>query len=226
MTAPLPGSVLAAIIGISADAIIAVDRDQRITFFNDGASRIFGYSPDEILGQPIDVLLPAQARKIHHKHVEQFIRAELPARRMGERQEIAGRRKNGEEFPAEAAIARLESNGQFYGSVVLRDITERKLMEARQQFQLEVSELLAASVELPDTLALLGRLWIPMLADLAVVEMEDHADLYHLRAARHPRSAAVVVEPLAVVRGEWLPAAGGDAAALQRVSVVPVSVAL
>ncbi len=226
MTAPLPGSVLAAIIGISADAILAVDRDQRITFFNDGASRIFGYSPDEIVGQSLDLLLPAQTRQIHHKHVEQFIRSDTAARKMGERQEITGRRKNGEEFPAEAAIARLESNGQLFGSVVLRDITERKLMEARQRFLLEASEVLASSVELRDTLALLGRLWIPALADLTLIEMEEHADLFHLRAARNPRTGAVEVEPLAVVHGAYRPAAGVDPSAPRRVSVIPVAVAL
>lgn len=226
MTAPLPGSVLAAIIGISADAIIAVDRDQRITFFNDGAVRIFGYSPDEVLGQPIDLLLPIRVRKAHFKHVDQFIKSEIPARRMGERQEIAGRRKNGEEFPAEAAIARLESDGHMYGSVVLRDITERKLTEARQQFLLEASELLASSGELSDTLALLARLWIPTLADLTVVEMEDHADLWHLRAARDPQTGAVEIAPLSVVRGASVPAAGVDPTASPPVSAVPVSDAL
>ncbi len=226
MTAPLPGSVLAAIIGISADAIIAVDRDQRITFFNDGAARIFGYAPEEVMGEPLDLLLPAAARTMHREHFEHFIKSPTAARRMGERQEIAGRRKNGEEFPAEAAIAKLESRGEFYASVVLRDVTERKVMERRQRFLLEASEQLASVVALSDTLSLLARLWIPTFADVAVVEMEDPPDLYHLRASRNADTGILTVEPLVVDHGECAPAPGTDLLMSQRVAAVPLPVAL
>lgn len=226
MTAPLPGSVLAAIIGISADAIIAVDRDQRITFFNDGAVRIFGYEADEVMGQPLDMLLPVSARKTHHRHIDQFVNSPTAARRMGERQEISGRRKNGEEFPAEAAIAKLESRGELYASVVLRDVTERKLMERRQRFLLEASEQLASTVALGETLALLARLWIPTFAELAVVEMEDQPDLYHLRAARNAETGMLDMEPLAIGHGECVPAPGTDLLMSQRVATVPLAVAL
>jgi PAS domain S-box-containing protein len=226
MTTPLPGSVLAGIIGISADAIIAVDRDQRVTFFNDGATRIFGYRPEEVLGKPLDMLLPAQARKAHQGHFEGFLKAPVAARRMGERQEIAGRRKNGEEFPAEAAIAKLESDGQMYASVVLRDVTERKLAEMRQQFLLEASEELASTVALTDTLALIATLWIPTFAELAVVEMEDHGDLYHLRAAWNGQTGVIDVEPLEIEHAECMPAQGIDPSDPLSAVIVPVAVAL
>ena len=226
MTAPLPGSVLAAIIGISADAIIAVDRDQRITFFNDGAVRIFGYAPAEVLGQPLEMLLPVQARETHEGHFGEFMHSPIAARRMGERREIAGRRKNGEEFPAEAAIAKLETEGRVYASVVLRDVTERKLAEARQDFLLRASEQLASSVALGETLSLLAKLWVPTFADLAIVEMEDHADLYHLRALRNEHTGAVQAEPLAIVRASSAPARGMDPSTPESVAVVPVAAAL
>src|SRR5687768_5241773 len=64
--------LLADIIAISADAIICIDAEQRITLFNDGAERIFGWSADEAIGQPLDILLPDRVREIHKTHIERF----------------------------------------------------------------------------------------------------------------------------------------------------------
>ena len=60
------------IISISADAIISIDENQRITMFNDGAERIFGYAKAEVVGAPLDLLLPARLRDVHRRHVEGF----------------------------------------------------------------------------------------------------------------------------------------------------------
>ena len=135
MSTPLTGSALISIIDISADAIICVDREQRVLFFNEGAEAIFGYARDEVLGQRLDMLLPEQLRALHARHVDAFGQSPVRARRMGERQEIEGRRKNGEQFPAEAAIAKLEpgeGDAVMY-SVVLRDVTERRRAERELQ---------------------------------------------------------------------------------------------
>jgi PAS domain S-box-containing protein len=126
---PLSDSLVTAILSIAADAIICVDGTQRITFFNDGASRIFGYSPDEMLGQPLATLLPERFRTAHHAHVEAFGNSPMSSRRMGERSLISGVRKNGEEFPAEAAIAHMPSDGGPVFSVVLRDVTDQRRAE-------------------------------------------------------------------------------------------------
>jgi PAS domain S-box-containing protein len=77
----------------------------RITLFNDGACAMFGYAKDEIIGQPLEVLIPERFRSQHHAHVADFSGSNIPARKMGDRQEIFARRKDGSEFPAEASIA-------------------------------------------------------------------------------------------------------------------------
>jgi PAS domain S-box-containing protein len=125
--------LLSDIVRISADAIICIDAEQRITLFNDGAERIFGWSKGEIMGQSLDVLLPERVRSVHAKHVERFGRAKESARRMGERSEISGIRKNGEEFPAEAAISKVRMGDSVVYSVVLRDITEQVELHKRLQ---------------------------------------------------------------------------------------------
>jgi len=117
---------LAAILGIAEDAVIIVDGDQRIRFFNQGAERVFGYSSSELAGEPLEVLLPEPSRPAHHARLKEFRRSGQGARRMGERGEIAGRRKDGSVFPAEASICKLESAGGVIYCAILRDVTERR----------------------------------------------------------------------------------------------------
>jgi PAS domain S-box-containing protein len=137
---PLPDFLVAEILSIAADAIICVDEEQRITFFNEGAARIFGYDADEMLGQPLATLLPVRFRSAHSAHVRHFGHSGQTARRMGERSLISGVRKNGEEFPAEAAIAHMPSDRGVVFSVVLRDITQQRraqLMNERLLVEME-----------------------------------------------------------------------------------------
>jgi PAS domain S-box-containing protein len=125
--------LLADIIGISADAIICIDEDQKITLFNEGAAMIFGWTSEEILGKALEVLLPERIRDVHRQHVARFRDAPERARKMGQRQEISGLRKNGQEFPAEAAIAKVQMGNSVVFSVVLRDITEQVELHRRLQ---------------------------------------------------------------------------------------------
>jgi PAS domain S-box-containing protein len=132
-TRSLTDFLLADIVAIAADAIICLDEDQRITLFNEGAEQIFGWKADEIIGEPLDRLLPDRSRHAHRRHVEGFREAPETSRRMGHRQEISGIRKSGEEFPAEAAIAKVHMGKQVVFSVVLRDITEQVALRKRLQ---------------------------------------------------------------------------------------------
>ncbi|HVT38672.1 MAG TPA: PAS domain-containing sensor histidine kinase [Gemmatimonadaceae bacterium] len=130
MTQQLTDSVLRQTVTIASDAIICIDEAQRITFFNDGAQHIFGYSAEEVVGQPLDLLLPQRFRGAHADHVAGFGRSPVNARTMADRREISGVRKDGTEFPAEAAIAHVQTSEGLAYSVVLRDITERRRIEA------------------------------------------------------------------------------------------------
>ncbi|BAZ33172.1 multi-component transcriptional regulator [Cylindrospermum sp. NIES-4074] len=117
------------ILAIADDAIISIDGSQRITLFNQGAEKIFGYSAQEILGQNLDLLLPLRSAPAHKEYVVDFGKSSSHARRMGERREIFGRRKDSTEFPAEASISKLDIGGECVYTVILRDITERKQIE-------------------------------------------------------------------------------------------------
>ncbi|MHC5744526.1 MAG: response regulator [Nostoc sp.] len=119
----------ARILDIADDAIISINRFQSITLFNQGAEKIFGYSAQEVIGHSLDLLLPQRFFQAHRQHVVDFGQSPNVARRMGERREIYGRRKDGTEFPAEASISKIEMAEEIFYTVILRDITERKQIE-------------------------------------------------------------------------------------------------
>jgi PAS domain S-box-containing protein len=194
MPSHITQSVLAEIVGVAADAIICMDAAQKITFFNAGAETIFGWTAEEIIGQRIEVLIPERYRGRHEEQVHSFGRSEVKARRMGERREIAGLRKNGEVFPAEAAISQVHQDNAVVYAVALRDVSVRQRFEKRQSFLAEAGERLAATFEMDDTLARIVSLAIPTLADGCIVEARVEGG-YHADATGHldPTSAKALL---------------------------------
>ena len=136
----------AGILEIADDAIIAIDSAQRITLFNQGAEKIFGYTAKEVMHQHLDLLLPSRFAQAHRDHIVDFSQMPQLARRMGERREIFGRRNGGEEFPAEASISRLKVEGETIFTVILRDITARKQAEQTLEQLSRQNELILNSV--------------------------------------------------------------------------------
>ncbi len=134
----------AGILDIAHEAIISVDEAQRVVVFNQGAEKIFGYSQAEILGAPLDRLIPTRFQDAHRAHVDGFANHGVGSRRMQERREVSGLRKDGTEFPAEASISKLELNGERICTVVLWDITSRHHADAERKTSLS---LLSATVE-------------------------------------------------------------------------------
>jgi PAS domain S-box-containing protein len=186
------------ILSISADAIISVDEDRRISMFNDGAERIFGYTKAEALGAPLDVLIPVPLRAIHRQHVEQFAAERGPARRMGNRVgTILGLRKNGERFPADAAISRIDVGGKGILTVSLRDVTEQKRLEREQRLLAEAGAVVVSSLDLEKTLSRIAELVARDLGDFCFVDLyEEGGKLRRLRAASRDPSKAWACELL------------------------------
>jgi PAS domain S-box-containing protein len=120
---------LAGVIGSAMDAIITVGGDQRIVLFNAAAERMFRCPPEAAIGQTLDRFIPERFRATHQGHIQSFGRTNVSRRTMGALGAIFGLRADGEEFPIEASISQLESEGQKFYTVILRDITERKRAE-------------------------------------------------------------------------------------------------
>ncbi len=122
-------ALFSGILGMAVEEIVSIDESQRVILFNKGAEKIFGYEQDEIIGQPIELLIPERFRQTHSGHVKEFAASQTVSRAMGMRPEIAGLRKNGKEFPAEASVVKLVIKGKMVFTVLLRDISEKKKLE-------------------------------------------------------------------------------------------------
>jgi len=205
------------IISISTDAVVSVDEEQRIVLFNQGAERVFGWTAGEVMGKRLSLLLPERVHDRHERHIRGFAQGLVQAKRMGERQEIYGRRKDGSEFPAEASISRLELAGTRVLTAVVRDITDRKEAEARvaaalvreqearaaaeaaeqrTRFLADAGARLLESLERDTVLRTLARVSVPMLADWCVVFIrEDDGEVRRLAVEhRDPAREAVARE--------------------------------
>jgi PAS domain S-box-containing protein len=150
---------LANILRTASEVIITVDERQRIGFFNHSAEQTFAYTAAEVLGQPLHLLLPPRFRETHQRHTDNFAAAPEQSRRISERREIVGRRKDGSEFPMEAGISKLTGNGQTVFTFIGSDITERRRDEEARRRRLDefaalydTARDLAAQRELPSLL--------------------------------------------------------------------------
>ena len=123
---------LASVVELAMDAVIAVDAGQRIVLFNAAAEAMYHYLAAEVIGQPLDKLIPERFRKAHARHIQSFATTGVTSRTLGRLGSLSGLRAGSEEFPVEASIAQAEANGRQLFTVILRDITERKQAEERQ----------------------------------------------------------------------------------------------
>jgi len=118
---------------ITLDAVITISADHIITAYNLAAEDIFGYTKQEAIGQPLNLLLPSEFHDVHRHHIQEFAQSDDNKRRMNKRDTIIGRRKDGSEFYAEASIGKTNTNDGMRFYVTLRDITER--VTIRQQLE-------------------------------------------------------------------------------------------
>ncbi len=137
---------------LAPDAIVIVEPDGRIVLANSQAQQLFGYGPEELLGQHVEILLPEHLRSMHVGHRSSFTSAPR-TRPMGVGLDLAGRRKDGTTFPVEISLSPMKTDDGFLVMSAIRDITDRKRAEARikalnEDLGRRVAELAAVNKEL------------------------------------------------------------------------------
>ena len=136
---------LAGLIESAMDAIISVDERHRIVLFNPAAEQMFALSAAEAMGQPIELLLPEEARSRHAAQIRTFARTGVSSRQLAGPGCVRGRRANGEIFEVEASISQVEVEGSRLFTVILRDISKRILAEKALRESEERLALFAAT---------------------------------------------------------------------------------
>ena len=137
---------VASIVESAMDPIIAVDDHQRIVLFNAAAEKAFGWTSAQVIGRPLDLLIPERFHPVHRNHVTRFSATGVTSRRMGDRMVLAALRSTGEEFPIDASISQ-HSEGEYkVFTVILRDVSQRvRAEEALRRSKDELRELGAAA---------------------------------------------------------------------------------
>src|SRR5688572_12666775 len=123
----------------ATEGIILTGRHGKIVLVNPAAERIFGYSSSELIGQPIEVLIPDQFKPHHHTLREGFYHN--PSNRvMGHLRDLYGKKKDGSNIPVEVSLSHYKKEDELFVIAFIVDITRRKEIEQdmiRQQKQLE-----------------------------------------------------------------------------------------
>jgi PAS domain S-box-containing protein len=168
----------------SVEGIITTDSSGLIRQLNPRGQELFGYHEMELIGQPIEVLLPQRFRERHRTHRSAFFSAPS-SRLMGRGMEIAGRRKDGTEFPAEVSLNVVHIRRGNVVIAFVTDITERRAMEreARRTETVNALGAVAAGIahELNNPLAVMDSRIELMLAADQDLSAETRADLLVLQ---------------------------------------------
>lgn len=131
----------------SPDATVAVNLVGRIILVNAGTEQLFGYTRGEMLGQPIELLIPERYRGGHVAHRNGYF-GDPRTRPMGSQLELFGRRKDGTEFPVEISLNPLQTEDGVVAMAAVRDTSERKRAEAKFRGLLESA---------PDAMVIVNR---------------------------------------------------------------------
>ncbi len=164
------------ILAIAADAIVTTDQTGRIIQVNRWAEAMFGYAAAEIVGRPLDILLPQDKTVIHREHMAHFARSNDTSRRMGGRREVSGRRNNGEEFPAEASISKLSTADGMLFTAVVRDTTEAKQLAHHEHVLAVAGVRLGATLDYEMTLRLVTELPVQAAGDWCLLDVVEETD--------------------------------------------------
>ena len=148
--------MIRALLLASPDAVILVDDEGVIESASPPVERLFGYTPDELTGKPIELLIPHELRSVHQSHRSRYT-AHPVSRSMGSGLALFGRRRDGSSVPVDVSLSPIVVEGERRVGAFVRDATERRRNEDVLRYVNEISRHLLASEPTLDTLRLIAR---------------------------------------------------------------------
>jgi PAS domain S-box-containing protein len=204
-----PPGIFALIAETSCEGIVIIDRDSLLVFVNPAAGALFGYAPEELVGQPLTILMPEELRVAHRTGIAAYLESgtrRLPWRGI----ELPGLHRSGRRVPLEITFAEARDDERVFFAGFLRDLTERHWSHARLAAQYAVADILSTAENehraLIDIMASIGEHLDFAVGNVWLVRQ----DRLHWLGAWH--AAGVEVDPFdsasrarAFRRGEGLP---------------------
>ena len=197
------------------DAMVITDREGRITLANSQTEQLFAYAAEELVGQDVELLVPARFRGRYPGLRERFL-SEPRLRESGAGIELYGLRKDGVEFPVEISLSPIETEEGLLVVSAIRDLSERRRAEAertqlareqvarsaaergerRYRILAEASEIMAGSLDYEETLARVARVLVPDLADACLVHVLEESGVLKPLVVTHddPRREVLLRE--------------------------------
>lgn len=151
-----PAELIEALLLASPDAVIVVDTEGRIESASPPIERLFGYQPGELVGQPVETLIPKELRSVHAAHRSRYSSHPV-ARAMGSGLALYGRRKDGSTLPVDVSLAPIDVGGSKLVGAFVRDATDRRRSEDVLRYVNEISRHLLAGEVTSATLGLIAR---------------------------------------------------------------------
>jgi len=188
------GGDFQAILSLIGDAVVCTDQSGKIILFNRAAEVLFGYSSTEMIGVPIEVLVPTRFRDQHRDDHQRFGATAISTRRaMGAGREVMGQRKDGSELAIEVSLSRQFIDGRQIGTAVIRDVSDRRAEEKlRQLVANEVAH------RLRNTMAIVNSI-VSLTARAASSPLD-------LKTALLGRFEAISRTNESLIRGSWIEA--------------------
>ena len=121
--------------------MVVTNNEGKVVLINHQTEKLFGYSPEELIGEPVEILLPERFRQEHNRHRGSYY-DELKVRPMGRGINVIGRRKDGSEVPLAISLSPWRNGDEFLVISAIRDITERKLTEEELNWKNKNLEIL------------------------------------------------------------------------------------